>query len=56
MTDLKTTIMRMYEITSAEADILIMEANNRVFEGDNPLTVLEEEFGLEPDYIFDLLF
>ena len=27
----------------------------RVDDGDNPSIILEEEFGLEPDYIFDLI-
>lgn len=31
------------------------EAGERLENGDNPEDVFEEEFGLEPDYIFDLL-
>lgn len=31
-------------------------ARDRVLvDGENPEVVLEEEFGLEPDYVFDLL-
>jgi len=31
------------------------ELYNRLAEGDIPEDICEEEFGLEPDYIFDLL-
>ena len=34
---------------------VIIEAKRRVLAGEDPEMVLEEEFGLEPDYIFDLL-
>jgi len=30
-------------------------AKERMFEGEDPEEILLEEFGLEPDYIFDLL-
>lgn len=30
-------------------------AVTRVYQGDNPEEILLEEFGLEPDYIFDLI-
>lgn len=32
---------------------LIQEARERILEGEDPEEVLAEEFGLEPDYIFD---
>jgi hypothetical protein len=34
---------------------VIREAKRRVLAGEDPEMVLEEEFGLEPDYIFDLI-
>lgn len=37
-----------------EAKEMINEMIERVFEGENPEDVLQE-FGLEPDYIFDIL-
>jgi len=41
--------------TAEEADELIEEARERVLNGEDPEEILEEEFGLEPDYVFDLL-
>jgi hypothetical protein len=38
----------------SEAEELIVEMQARVFDGENPEEVLYE-FGLEPDYIFDLI-
>ena len=37
------------------ADELIADARKRVAEGEDPEEVLADEFGLEPDYVFDLL-
>lgn len=42
-------------ISRLDAGNIIREARVRVFNGENPETILYEEFGLEPDYIFDLL-
>jgi len=56
MTYLKQVLMERDELTSKEADELIQEARRMILEdGENPEEVLYEEFGLEPDYIFDLL-
>lgn len=53
---LKATIMERDGIDSDEADDLIAEARACVEEyGEDPEEVLEEYFGLEPDYVFDLL-
>ena len=38
-----------------EAWEMVEEARERVLEGEDPEEVLAEEFGLEPDYVFDLL-
>jgi hypothetical protein len=52
---LKQVLMRRDGASSEDADKMIEEARERVFEGEDPEEVLREEFGLEPDYIFDLL-
>lgn len=38
-----------------EAQELIDEARERVANGENPEEILHDDFGLEPDYFFDLL-
>jgi hypothetical protein len=55
MKSLKETIMRRDELTSEEADAMIEEAKAQVLEGEDPEEVLMNDFGLEPDYVFDLL-
>ena len=52
---LKQVLMRRDGMTSREANEAIADARERVLEGEDPEEVLAEEFGLEPDYIFDLL-
>lgn len=52
---LKEVIMRRDNMTSAEADELITEAREAIEGGEDPEEVLSEFFGLEPDYIFDIL-
>ena len=52
---LKQVIMRRDDVSSEEADALINEAREAINEGEDPEEVLAEFFGLEPDYIFDLL-
>jgi len=46
-------------LTEQEADQQILEAKldmqNRLAVGDMPTDICEEWFGLEPDYIFDLM-
>lgn len=34
---------------------LLNDARERVLDGENPEDILMDDFGLEPDYIFDLL-
>lgn len=56
MESLKQVLMRRDDMSSEEADEMIQEARERVLtDGENPEDVLQEEFGLEPDYVFDLL-
>ena len=42
-------------LTSKEADLEIENAQQDVRDGENPEDVLMDRFGLEPDYIFDLI-
>jgi hypothetical protein len=57
MTDseLKKVIMERDDLSSIEADQQIAEAKQRVAEGDDPEEVLLDDFGLEPDYLLDLI-
>ena len=55
MYSIKSVLMRRDGLTPDEADEMIEEARQLVAEGENPESVLRVEFGLEPDYIFDLL-
>lgn len=52
---LKQVLMRRDGMTSSEADAAIAEARELVEAGEDPEDVLEDEFGLEPDYIWDLI-
>jgi hypothetical protein len=53
--DVKRILIERDGNTPEEADELIADAKNRVMEGENPENILMEDFGLEPDYIFDIL-
>ena len=61
MTNLKQTIMRRDRLSSKEADQQIEEAKEalRFYLEDNDFesaeNICEEFFGLEPDYIVDLM-
>lgn len=55
MDSLKNVLMTRDDLTSVEVDELIEAARERVLSGDDPEEVLFYEFGLEPDYIMDLL-
>lgn len=55
MDSLKKTLMQRDELSEEVADELIELAAQRVREGEDPEEVLEDEFGLEPDFVLDLL-
>jgi hypothetical protein len=55
MTELKRILMERDELSSKEADELISQARQMILDGEDAEEVLYEEFGLEPDYLFDLL-
>ena len=48
-------LMRRDEMTRADAEAMLEDAKQRVSDGEYPEDVLYEDFGLEPDYIFQLL-
>ena len=49
-------LVRRDGMSQDEAREMVDEARERVSQyGENPEDILFEEFGLEPDYIFDLL-
>jgi len=55
MESLKQVLMRRDNMTEDEAMQLIREGKKEVEDGNDPEEVLLDLFGLEPDYIFDLL-
>lgn len=55
MTELTRILMRRDGMTQQEAQDAVIEARGRVRAGEDPEEILYEEFGLEPDYIWDLL-
>jgi len=56
MYSIKKVIMRRDGLTEDEADDLIAEAREMVANGADPEELLYSEFGLEPDYVFDLIY
>lgn len=52
---IKQILIRRDGMEPSLADDAISAARERVWNGDDPEEVLLEEFGLEPDYVFDLL-
>ena len=55
METLKQVLMRRDKMTAEEADELIAEAREEVANGADPEEILYNDFGLEPDYVFDLI-
>ena len=59
MESLKQVLMRRDGMTSEEADEAIAACKEdmmaRIGEGELPFDILEEHFGLEPDYLEELL-
>lgn len=56
MKSLKQVIMRRDGLTSAQVDEMIEEARKEIRAGRCPEEILYEDFGLEPDYVFDLIY
>ena len=55
MKPLKETIMERDGLCEEEVDEMIAMAKEAVLEGEDPAEVLHEQFGLEPDYLFDII-
>lgn len=55
MTTIERTLIQRDGLSRAEAHEVLQEARERVANGENPEEILYEEFGLEPDFIFDLI-
>ena len=55
MTELVKVLLRRRDHTLLEIKEMIADARERTEEGENPEEILHEEFGLEPDYLFDLI-
>lgn len=50
---IREILARRDGLSKEEIDEALEEARERIQEGKDPEEVLAEEFGLEPDYIFD---
>jgi hypothetical protein len=55
MDSLLQVLMRRDEMTRAEALEEIRDIKKRIREGEDPEEILHEEYGLEPDYVMDLI-
>jgi hypothetical protein len=55
MSELRDVLMKRDGLTFDEATEQVKEARERVMKGENPEEILLDEFGLETDYIMDLL-
>jgi hypothetical protein len=52
---IKEVLMRRDGLDEADADELILEARELVAKGADVEEILRYEFGLEPDYMWDLI-
>lgn len=48
-------LMERDDMGRDEAEDLLRDARAAVGEGEDPEEILQDYFGLEPDYVFDLL-
>lgn len=55
MTDLRRIVKERDEVTDEEFEHMVDEARDCLDSGEDPQDVLQEIFGLEPDYIMDLI-
>lgn len=54
MSELKEVLMNRDNLTSDEADEVILDLSEQVMNGADPEEVLYS-IGLEPDYVFDII-
>lgn len=52
---IKEILMRRDGFSAEDADEMIAEAKERVAQGEDPEEILHNEFGLEPDFVFELI-
>ena len=55
METIKQILMRRDGLSEIEADELIEEAKQAVRHGADPEEILHDDFGLEPDYFWELV-
>jgi hypothetical protein len=55
MSELKRILIERDGLSDQEANEQIANAKLRVLEGENAEEILEYDFGVEPDYIFDIM-
>ena len=55
MSEIVAILMHRDHLSFDEAGELLKDARNRVANGEDPEEILFEDFGLEPDYIWELL-
>ena len=55
MSELKRILIERDGLSDQEANELITNAKLRALEGENAEEILEYDFGVEPDYIFDIM-
>lgn len=55
MTTIERTLIQRDGYSREEAREALQEARERVTNGEDPEEILYEDFGLEPDFIFDLI-
>ena len=48
-------LMERDDMLRDEAEELVDELKGRVYAGENPEDLLQDELGLEPDYLYDLI-
>lgn len=53
--ELVAVLMRREELGRDEAEQLVADARREVEDGEDPEEILHDWFGLEPDYIYDLM-
>jgi hypothetical protein len=54
-TELVKVLMQRDNMSQEDVEFLVEMAREEVEDGVDPEDVLAEHFGLEPDYVFDLL-
>lgn len=50
-----TVLIQRDGLSKEEAELQLRDARMRVIDGEDPESILYHDFGLEPDYMFDLL-